>query len=64
MEPVSHGGGIDTISAQGKAKETDFILTSGEIARALEDVGIPVEVIENFTSTTELDTAMRKLYDV
>lgn len=54
----------DTISARGKAKEADFILTSGEIARALGDVGVPVKVIENFTSTTELDTAMRELYDV
>ncbi|MUN63102.1 PTS sugar transporter [Kocuria sediminis] len=54
----------DTISARGKAKEADFILTSGEIARALGDVGVPVRVIENFTSTTELDAAMRDLYDV
>ncbi|MFI7583992.1 PTS sugar transporter subunit IIA [Kocuria sp. M1N1S27] len=54
----------DTISARGKAKEADFILTSGEIARALGDVGVPVKVIENFTSTTELDAAMRELYDV
>jgi PTS system ascorbate-specific IIA component len=54
----------DTISARGKAKEADVILTSGEIARALGDVGVPVKVIENFTSTTELDAAMRDLYDV
>ncbi|MFC6257970.1 PTS sugar transporter subunit IIB, partial [Kocuria oceani] len=54
----------DTISARGKAKEADVILTSGEIARALGDVGVPVKVIENFTSTTELDAAMRELYDV
>lgn len=54
----------DTISARGKAKEADLILTSGEIARTLGDVGIPVHVIENFTSTAELDAAMRELYDV
>ncbi|MGQ1795751.1 PTS sugar transporter subunit IIA [Kocuria oceani] len=54
----------DTISARGKAKEADVILTSGEIARALGDVGVPVKVIQNFTSTTELDAAMRELYDV
>ncbi|MFF0903386.1 UNVERIFIED_CONTAM: PTS sugar transporter subunit IIA [Kocuria sp. CPCC 205316] len=54
----------DTISARGKAKEADLILTSGEIARTLGDVGVPVKVIENFTSTTELDAALRELYDV
>lgn len=54
----------DTISARGKAKESDLILTSGEIARTLGDVGVPVKVIENFTSTTELDAALRELYDV
>lgn len=54
----------DTISARGKAKEADLILTSGEIARTLGDVGIPVKVIGNFTSTTEIDAAMRELYDV
>ncbi|MFD1859320.1 PTS sugar transporter [Aeromicrobium camelliae] len=54
----------DTISARGKAKDADLILTSGEIARTLGDVGVPVKVIENFTSTTELDAALRELYDV
>ncbi|GAA1482129.1 PTS sugar transporter subunit IIA [Gordonia sinesedis] len=54
----------DTISAKGKAKEADLILTSGEIARTLGDVGIPVKVIENFTSTAEVDAAMRSTYDV
>lgn len=54
----------DTISARGKAKEADLILTSGEIARTLGDVGVPVKVIQNFTSTTELDAALRELYDV
>ncbi|MEX5296574.1 PTS sugar transporter subunit IIA [Kocuria sp. CPCC 205268] len=54
----------DTISARGKAKESDLILTSGEIARTLGDVGVPVKVIENFTSTNELDAALRELYDV
>ncbi|MCD1144194.1 PTS sugar transporter subunit IIA [Kocuria sp. LUK] len=54
----------DTISARGKAKEADCILTSGEIARTLGDVGVPVRVVENFTSTAELDAALRELYDV
>ena len=54
----------DTVSARGKAKEADLILTSGEIARALGEVGVPIEVIENFTSTTEIDSALRRLYDV
>ncbi|WP_229054427.1 PTS sugar transporter subunit IIA [Aeromicrobium sp. Leaf350] len=54
----------DTISARGKAKDAELILTSGEIARTLGDVGIPVKVISNFTSTSELDAALRELYDV
>ncbi|MEX3600816.1 PTS sugar transporter subunit IIA [Kocuria carniphila] len=54
----------DTISAKGKAKEADLILTSGEIARTLGDLGIPVKVIENFTSTAELDAVLRDSYDV
>lgn len=54
----------DTISARGKAKDVDAILTSGEIARTLGDVGIPVKVIEDFTNTDEVDAAMRDLYDV
>ncbi len=53
----------DTISAKGKAKEADLILTSGEIARTLGDVGIPVHVIDDFTSTREVDLALRELYD-
>lgn len=54
----------DTISAKGKAKGADLILTSGEIARTLGDVGVPVKVIENFTSTDEVDAALRDSYDV
>lgn len=54
----------DTISAKGKAKEADLILTSGEIAKTLGDVGTPVRVIENFTSTAELDAVMRESYDI
>ena len=54
----------DTISAKGKAKDADLILTSGEIARTLGDVGVPVRVIENFTSTAEIDAALRDSYDV
>lgn len=54
----------DTVSARGKAKDADLILTSGEIARALGDVGVPVVVIENFTSQREIDAALRASYDI
>ena len=54
----------DTVSARGKAKDVDLIFTSGEIARTLGDVGVPMRVIENFTSTTEIDQALRESYDV
>lgn len=54
----------DTISAKGKAKEADLIMTSGEIARTLGDVGAPVHVIEDFTSEAEIDSALRELYDI
>lgn len=54
----------DTISAKGRAKEADLIMTSGEIARTLGDVGVPVKVIENFTSTREIDAVLRESYDV
>ncbi|WP_326686503.1 PTS sugar transporter subunit IIA [Streptomyces sp. NBC_01795] len=54
----------DTISAKGKASEAVAILTSREIARTLGDVGIPVKVVEDFTSTTEVDKTLRDTYDV
>ena len=54
----------DTVSARGKANDVDLIFTSGEIARTLGDVGVPMRVIENFTSTTEIDLALRESYDV
>ncbi|WP_419992877.1 PTS sugar transporter subunit IIA [Streptomyces boninensis] len=54
----------DTISAKGKASEAVAIFTSGEIAKALGDPGIPVRVIEDFTSRKEVDRAMRDTYDV
>jgi PTS system ascorbate-specific IIA component len=54
----------DTISAKGRAKDADLILTSGEIAKTLGDVGVPVKVIENFTSTREVDAALRDSYDI
>ncbi len=54
----------DTISAKGRAKDADLILTSGEIAKTLGDVGIPVWVIENFTSTREVDAALRDSYAI
>ena len=54
----------DTISANGRAKDADLILTSGEIAKTLGDVGVPVRVIDNFTSTREIDAALRDSYDI
>ncbi|GAB2541810.1 PTS sugar transporter subunit IIA [Brachybacterium huguangmaarense] len=54
----------DTISAKGKAKDADVIITSGAIADALGDVGVPVEVITNFTSPDEIDAALRRRYAV
>ncbi len=54
----------DTISAKGKAHDADVVLTSGAIADALGDVGVPVEVIRDFTSQTEIDAALRRLYAV
>ncbi|MFI1915196.1 PTS sugar transporter subunit IIA [Nocardia sp. NPDC020380] len=54
----------DTISAKGKAGEAAAVLTSGEIAKTLGDVGIPVRVIQNFTSAAEVDHALRELFDV
>lgn len=54
----------DTISAKGKASEAVAILTSQEIARALGEVGVPVQVVNDFTSTTEVDSALRDTYDV
>lgn len=54
----------DTVSAKGKANEADLIMTSGEIAKALGDLGVPMKVIENFTSTNEIDSALRELYDI
>ena len=54
----------DTISAKGRAKDADVILTSGAIAATLGDVGVPVEVIENFTSQAEIDAVLRRVYAV
>ena len=54
----------DTISAKGKSGDADCILTSGEIARALGDLGVPMRVISNFTSTDEIDAALREIYAV
>ncbi|MEU8786607.1 PTS sugar transporter subunit IIA [Streptomyces sp. NPDC048637] len=54
----------DTISAKGKAAEAVAILTSREIARTLGDVGVPVTVVEDFTSGFEVDRALRATYDV
>ncbi|MEU7645064.1 PTS sugar transporter subunit IIA [Streptomyces huasconensis] len=54
----------DTISAKGKANEAVAILTSREIARTLGDVGVPVQVVEDFTSAAEADRVLRDTYDV
>lgn len=54
----------DTVSAKGKAKECDLIMTSGEIAKTLGDLGVPMVVIQNFTSETEIDAALREAYDI
>lgn len=54
----------DTISAKGKASEAVAILTSAEIARTLGDLGVPVKIVENFTSTDEVDRTLRDTYDV
>lgn len=52
----------DTISAKGKARQVDALLTSGAIAQALGDVGVPVYVIDDFSSATEIDAALRSIY--
>lgn len=54
----------DTISAKGRAKEADLLLTSGAIAEALGDVGVPVEVVDDFTSQRQVDAALRRVYAV
>lgn len=54
----------DTISAKGRAKEADALMTSGAIAQTLGDVGVPVEVVDNFTSQAEVDAALRRIYAV
>lgn len=54
----------DTISAKGRASEAVAILTSREIARTLGDVGIPVRVVEDFTSAAEIDRVLKDTYDV
>lgn len=54
----------DTISAKGRANQADVVMTSGAIAQALGDLGVPVEVITDFTSTSELDAALRRVYVV
>jgi PTS system ascorbate-specific IIA component len=54
----------DTISARGRSKEADLILTSGEIAKTLGEVGIPVRVVTDFTSTREVDSILRDSYEI
>lgn len=54
----------DTISAKGKAGEADVMMTSGSIADTLGDPGIPVWVINDFTDETEIDAALRQIYDL
>ena len=45
-------------------EDADVILTSGAIAETLGDLGVPVVVIEDFTSQTEIDGALRRVYAV
>ncbi|MFC9230862.1 PTS sugar transporter subunit IIA [Streptomyces decoyicus] len=54
----------DTISAKGKASEAVAVLTSREIARTLGEIGVPVKVVEDFTSGPEVDRILRDTYDV
>ncbi|WP_040156221.1 PTS sugar transporter subunit IIA [Mobilicoccus massiliensis] len=54
----------DTISARGRANEADVLLTSDAIAQAIGDVGTPVEVVDDFTSTRQVDAALRRVYAV
>ncbi|NSC24972.1 PTS sugar transporter [Streptomyces albus subsp. chlorinus] len=54
----------DTISARGKASEAQAVLASREIARTLGDIGVPVKIVEDFTSTAEVDAVLRDTYDV
>lgn len=54
----------DTISARGRCSEADAILTSGAIAQTLGELSIPVEVIDDFTSVSQVDAALRRIYDV
>ena len=54
----------DTVSAKGKASEAVAVFTSREIASALTGITVPVRVIEDFTSTAEIDGALRDTYDV
>ena len=52
----------DTISARGRAGDSDFIMTSRAIADALGDPGVAVEIIQDFTSHAEVDAALRRRY--
>ena len=54
----------DTVSAKGKASEAVAVFTSREIASALAGISVPVRIIEDFTSTAEVDGALRDTYDV
>ncbi|MGW9428020.1 PTS sugar transporter subunit IIA [Streptomyces decoyicus] len=54
----------DTISAKGKASEAVAILTSREIARTLGEIGVPVKIVEDFTSGPEVDRVLRDTYEV
>lgn len=54
----------DTVSAKGKASEAVAVFTSREIAATLAGVSVPVRVVHDFTSTAEVDGALRDTYDV
>ncbi|NYI95536.1 PTS system ascorbate-specific IIB component [Streptomonospora nanhaiensis] len=44
----------DIGTARGAAATADVVLTSGELAAELGDLGVPVVVIDNFVDGTEV----------
>ncbi|GAB3454556.1 PTS sugar transporter subunit IIB [Streptomonospora sediminis] len=44
----------DIGTARGAAATADVVLTSGELATELGDLGIPVVVVNNFVDATEI----------
>lgn len=48
----------DIGTARGAAATADLVLTSGELAAELGDVGIPVTVVSNFMDAEEIRRAV------